>query len=83
MERPAIVKIRLLRNYSTYRNGTTVDCESETAHRLIRDGIAEREHQMELIETAAVEPAGERADITPRRTRRAVSKPDDTDAAGD
>lgn len=83
MDRPAIVKIRLLRNYSTYRNGTTVDCESETAYRLIRDGIAEREHQMELIETAAVEPAGERADITPRRTRRAVSKPDDTDAAGD
>ena len=82
MERAKIVKIKLLRNYSTYRLGTVVDCEDSTAQRLIADGIAERETQMDLIETASVEPAGERADMTPRRMKRAVSKPDDTDAAG-
>jgi hypothetical protein len=45
-----------VKNYSTYRLGTVVDCEDETAQRLIRDGIAERETQMDLIETASVEP---------------------------
>ena len=79
------MKIRLLRNYSTYRLGTVVDCEDETAQRLIRDGIAERDGQMSLIETASVEPAGERADLTPRkrgRPPRAISQFEDTDAAG-
>ena len=76
------MKIRLVRNYSTYRLGAVVDCEDATAQRLIADGIAERETQMDLIETASVEPAGERADMTPRRTKRAVSKPQDSDAAG-
>ena len=76
------MKIKLLRNYSTYRLGAVVDCEDATALRLIADGIAERETQMILIETASLEPAGERADMTPRRMKRAVSKPDDTDAAG-
>ncbi len=71
------MKIRLLRNYSTYRVGAVVDCEDVTATRLIADGIAEREQQMDLIETASVEPVAERADVTPRRARRsAVSKPD-------
>ena len=82
MECAPIVKIKLLTSYSTYRIGTVVDCEDETAQRLIRDGIAERDQQLDLIETAAVEPAGERADLTPRRTRRAISKPQDSDAAG-
>ena len=82
MECAPIVKIKLVKNYSTYRLGAVVDCEDETAQRLIRDGIAERDGQMSLIETASVEPAGERADMTPRRMKRAVSKPDDTDAAG-
>ena len=81
MERAPIVKIKLLKNYSTYRVGTVVDCEDETAHRLIRDGIAAREQQMDLIETAAVDPVAERADVTPRRTRRAVSKSEGSDAA--
>lgn len=77
------MKIKLVKNYSTYRLGAIVDCEDETAQRLIRDGIAERDGQLELIETAAVEPVGERADLTPRRTRRAVSKPENSDASGD
>ena len=82
MECAAIVKIKLLTNYSTYRLGSVVDCEDETAQRLIRDGIAERDGQMDFIETASVEPVGERADLTPRRAKRAVSKPEDVDAAG-
>lgn len=75
------MKIKLLKNYSTYTVGRVVDCEDETALRLIRDGIAERDAQMDLIETAAVEHDAERADLTPRRTRRAVSKPQGPDAA--
>lgn len=69
------MKIKLLKNYSTYTVGTVVDCEDETAHRLIRDGIAARDQQMDLIETAAVEPVAERADVTPRRTRRSAVLP--------
>lgn len=75
------MKIRLLKNYSTYRIGAVVDCEDETAHRLIRDGLAEREHQMDLIESASVQHDAERADATPRRTKRAVPKPQDDNAA--
>lgn len=78
------MKIKLLTDYSTYRIGTVVDCEDETARRLIRDGIAAREGQLDLIETASVEPAGETADRTPRKRGRprAVSKPENPDAAG-
>ena len=76
------MKIKLLRNYSTYRLGTVVDCEDETARRLIAEGTAERELQADLIETASVEHEVERADATPRRTRRAISKPDNADASG-
>lgn len=75
------MKIELLQNYSTYTVGKIVDCEDETAHRLIRDGIAKRVAQMDLIETASVEHEVERADATPRRRQRAVSKPDHDDAA--
>jgi hypothetical protein len=40
------------------------------------------DHQPSLIETAALEHDVETADATPkRRGRRAVSKPDSTDAA--
>lgn len=85
MERAPIVKIKLLTNYSTYRVGTVVDCEERTAQRLIRDGIAVREGQLDLIETASVEPISERADATPRKRGRprAIPKPQDTDAAGE
>jgi hypothetical protein len=84
MERDQIVKIKLATNYSTYTVGTVIDCEDETAQRLIRDGIAVREQQMDLIETASVDHDVERADATPRRRGRpprAIQKPDDTDAA--
>lgn len=74
------MKIRLLKTYSTYAPGRVVECEDETALRLIRDGIAEREKQLDLIETAAVEPVAERADVTPRRTgRRALPQSQNPD----
>ena len=75
------MKIRLLKNYSTYRIGAVVDCEDETAHRLTRDGLAERERQMDLLESASVQHDAERADATPRRMKRAVPKPQDDNAA--
>jgi hypothetical protein len=84
MECDQIVKIKLATNYSTYTVGTVIDCEDETAQRLIRDGIAVREQQMDLIETASVDHDVERADATPRRRGRpprAIQKPDHTDAA--
>ena len=78
------MKIKLLKNYSTYPDGRVVDCEDETAIRLIRDGIAEREQQLDLIETAAVEPVVERADLTPKKRGRprAVPQSENPDAAG-
>jgi hypothetical protein len=85
MECPSIVKIKLVKNYSTYTTGRVVDCEDETAQRLIRDGIAVRDPQMDLIETATVEPEVERADARPRRGRKpnAIPQPQDVDTAGD
>jgi hypothetical protein len=79
------VKIKLVRNYSTYSVGRIVDCEDETAQRLIRDGIAVQEPQMNLIETATVEPEAERADARPRRGRKpnAIPQPHDSDQSGD
>jgi hypothetical protein len=84
MECAPIVKIKLVKNYSNYTLGRVIECEDETALRLIRDGIAVRESQMDLIETATVEPAVERADARPRRGRKpnAISQPQDPDAAG-
>lgn len=64
------MKIKLTQNYSTYRVGDVIDCEDVTAVRLINDGIAVREQQMDLIETATAEPGGESADLTPRRRGR-------------
>lgn len=79
------MKIKLVKTYSTYTPGRVVDCEDETALRLIRDGIAVRELQQDLIvETAAVEPAGERADVTPKRRGRpprAIPQPESSDGA--
>ena len=83
MESPEIVKIKLVKNYSTYTVGRVVECENETAERLIRDGIAVRESQMDLIETATAEPEVERADARPRRGRtpNAIPQPQDSDSA--
>lgn len=64
------MKIRFQKNYSTYRPGDVVDCDPEVAQRLIADGRAIAETQLDLIETASVEPGGESADLTPRRRGR-------------
>jgi len=84
MECAPIVKIKLVKYYSTYTVGRVVECDDATARRLVEGGIAVRESQQDLIETATVEPAVERADARPRRGRkkRAVSQPHDSDAAG-
>jgi hypothetical protein len=80
MEWPRIVKIKLTQRYSTYLPGTVVECEDETAQRLIHEGIAIRDQPE--VERASLEPEVERADIRPRRRRSAVSEPDTTDAPG-
>lgn len=86
MERGAIVKIKLLRQYSIHAAGRTVDCESEIAGRLIVDGVAVAVDPPAEIETASVEPEVERAALTPRkkrgRPRNAIPEPEAADPAG-
>lgn len=71
MERAVVVKIKLLRTYSTYYAGRVLDCEDAVAVRLIKDGIAERDPPQvddpPVVETASVEHVAETADMTPRR----------------
>lgn len=62
-----MTKIKFTANYSTYRPGDVTDCDSDVARRLIADGRAVPEKQIDLIETASVEPGGESADLTLRR----------------
>lgn len=64
------MKIKLAKNYSTYRVGDVIDCEDATAVRLITDGVATRESQLDLVETATLEHEVETADATPRRRGR-------------
>jgi hypothetical protein len=78
------MKIRFQKNYSTYRVNDVVDCDEQVAIRLLADGRAVREHQQDLIETAAVESVAEQADATPRRVQRQkheLPKPQNNDAA--
>jgi len=62
-----MTKIKFISNYSTYRPGDVTECDSDVAQRLIADGRAVPEKQIDLIETASVELGGESADLTPRR----------------
>ena len=61
------IRVRMLRAYGAYRSGETVDCDAGLAARLLAWSYAVRETQRSLIETAAVEPDAESADVTPRR----------------
>jgi hypothetical protein len=70
------MRIRLLKNYSAYRINDVIECENATATRLIADGIAANDPQEMLIETAALEPQGESADLTPRRRGRPPKVPE-------
>ena len=62
-----MTKIKFTANYSTYRPGDIAECDAEVAQRLIAEGRAAPVKQAEVIETASLEPAGESADLTPRR----------------
>ena len=61
------MKIKFTANYSTYRPGDVTECDNEVARRLIAEGRAVPEKQIDLIETASVVASGESADLTPRR----------------
>lgn len=76
-----MTKLRFTRPWRVYRTGQVVDVPGGMAAELIARRIAVEDRQ-QLLETAALEPAAETADATPkRRGRRAVSKPDSPDAA--
>jgi len=75
-------KIKFTRAWRGYRKGQTVEISGGLATQLLAQRVAVEDNQQSLIETAALEHDAETADATPkRRGRRAVSKPDSTDAA--
>jgi len=73
----------MVQSYRVYRRGQVLpDVPDGMANGWIKRGLADEDKQTE-IETAAVEHDAETADATPRRRgRRAVPKPDQSDAAG-
>lgn len=64
------MKIRFTKPYSTYRPNDVVDCDDEVAKRLVAEGRAIPDKQLDLIETASLDPGGESADLTPRRRHK-------------
>ena len=79
-----MMKLKFIRPWRAYRAGQVVEIPGGLAAELVAKRIAVEDRQGELIETAAVEPVTETADATPRkRGRRAVPKPDPSDAARD
>jgi hypothetical protein len=79
-----MMKLKFLRPWRAYRTGQVVDVPGGLAAELVAKRVAVEDRQVELIETAAVEPVTETADATPRkRGRRAVPKPDPSDATSD
>jgi hypothetical protein len=75
-------KLRMLRSFRSYRAGQVVEIPGGLAAELIARRFAVEDRQQELIETAALETDAETADATPRKRRRAVPKPDQTDRPG-
>ena len=73
-------KLRFTRAWRGYRTGQVVEVAGGLATQLLAQGVAVEDRQQDLIETAALEPAAETADATPRRAKRAVSKPRPPDA---
>ncbi len=75
-------KIMFTRAWRGYRKGQVAELPGGITTQLLAQRVAVEDHQPSLIETAALEHDVETADATPkRRGRRAVSKPDSTDAA--
>lgn len=66
------MKIRMAKPYAAYRKGEVVELPERQAESLIAWEYATRvdDSQQSLIETAAVEPVVETADVTPRRKRK-------------
>ena len=76
-----MMKLKFTRAWRGYRNGQVADIDGGLAAQLLAQGVAIEDRQQDLIETAAVEPVVETADATPRRVKRAVSKPRSSDSA--
>jgi hypothetical protein len=79
MECAPVTKITFTRAWRSYRKGQVVDISGGLATQLLAQRVAVEDTQGQLIETAAVEHDAETADATPRKRRRAISKPDSPD----
>ena len=64
------MKLRIMRPFRSYRTGQVVEIPGGLAAELIVKRFAVEERQQDLLETAAIEPATETADATPKRRRR-------------
>lgn len=64
------VKIRLTRPFRAYSTGFVLDVPNGQAKEMILRGYAVEEKQLDLLETAALEPVVRRADATPKRKGR-------------
>jgi hypothetical protein len=75
-------KIVFTRAWRGYRKGQVAELPGGITTQLLAQRVAVQDNQPSLIETAALEHDVETADATPKRSRRrAVSKPDSTNAA--
>ena len=76
-------KLKFTRAWRGYRKGQVVELAGGLATQLLASRVAVEDRQGDLIETAAIQPATETADATPRKRGRprAVPKPDTPDAA--
>ena len=70
-----MTKLKFVRAWRAYRTGQVVDVPGGLATQLVAQRIAVEDRQGNLIETAAVEPATETADATPRRRRKRGAVP--------
>lgn len=73
-------KLKFVRSWRVYRAGQTVEIPGGLAAELIAKRVAVEDTQT-FIETAAIERVTETADATPKRRKRAVSKPEPPNAA--
>jgi hypothetical protein len=65
-----MTKLRILRPFRSYRTGQVVEIPGGLAAELVAKRFAVEERQQDLLETAALDPATETADATPKRRRR-------------
>jgi hypothetical protein len=65
-----MTKLRILRPFRSYRTGQVVEIPGGLAAELVAKRFAAEERQQDLLETAALDPATETADATPKRRRR-------------